>query len=139
MMEEIISNKEVIDFLKSKSRGILAINNVDGYPLQFPIWLLADKNGQVVFNSPQGREWPSLVRINNYFCSILINSEDKAVEFIGKVKVEDDEKIARKQILELTKRVYSATSKPEMTQDLFKGKRLAKFTLIPQLIRTIGI
>lgn len=112
------------------------IDGQDG-PGQVPVWVAA-QGDRPLFNGPTGRTWATRLRTEPRV-SNLIADGDCALECWGVVDVDPDGDRARAAVLELTRRMYPDTSGPQMTQDLFRGDRLAVFSFVPAHSHTTGL
>jgi len=133
----VLRRPEVAAFLADHPRGVLAWLDADGSPRQVPVWIAADAD-RLLFNGPTGRDWPTRL-LTERRVSLLVADDDRALECWGTAEVDTDPARARDLVLALTRRVYPDTSRPEMTQDLFRGDRLAVFSLVPAGSRTTGL
>lgn len=133
----VLRRPEVAAFLADHPRGVLAWLDADGSPRQVPVWIAADAD-RLLFNGPTGRDWPTRL-LTERRVSLLVADDDRALECWGTAEVDTDPGRARDLVLALTRRVYPDTSRPEMTQDLFRGDRLAVFSLVPAGSRTTGL
>lgn len=127
----------VLAFLAEHPRGVLGWIDGAGGPRQVPVWVTVEGD-RLLFNGPAGGTWADRVATDRR-ASILVPDGNRSVECRGVVDIDTDPDRARAVILDLTRRVYPATSRPEMTQDLFRGSRLAVFSLVPAHWHTLGL
>lgn len=133
----VLHRPQVAEFLTAHPRGVLGWVDPGGGPRQVPVWVMPDGD-RLLFNGPTGRGWAARLRTDPRV-SILVSADDRGLECRGLVDTDPDLDRARAVILELTRRIYPGTARPQMTQDLFRGDRLAVFSLTPADSHTIGL